>query len=417
MKYVKLVNEKEASFTRIRRRINIGDNFQSFSVDRLFLEANISDDSIINVSYLNEKPLSEPCKVVMQGHFGRNINMSFIHDKNIEPVFIGFGLMDSFLTDEEVEYYKRHQPILCRDEFTKKTLVNYGIDAYLFGCMSLVIDRKASYNSINGKYYFVDVQKEVIDNLPEKVKRNAVFLSQNIPEDEYELFADNGDTYARLRLIEYCENAKAVFTRKLHCMCPTVGMGIPTFAVGDNFSYRFGFVDALIPCFNAKTINAFDWDGIPEVEDTVELKSMLLRAGVSMIKGTPDIGTIKWIDHFFCARKRWDYCLAMKMRIKDFFGTEITPCFIIWGASAGGYTVYHCMKELFPNCQLEYIVDSYNEGIWEGKLITRPEIIKYVSTKVKIIIATLSGKDEAEKLLVKYGRVKNKDYCFIHESA
>lgn len=417
MKYAKFVNTKPVRYHDIVRMTNMGDSVQSFAVDYLFRYAGVEPNDVIQIPF-RSAVTEEPCYLVIQGHFGRQYDMDFMYNSNIHPIFIGFALKDSFLTDDEVRYFKKYEPILCRDELTKNTMVGYGVDAYLAGCLSVVFPkREKSSNDKWNKYYFVDVKKQFLELVPENIKKNAVYTSQNLYMDDVNIDSmERGNQTAWELMKEYSENAKMVITSRLHCMTPCMAMGIPTIAVGNNFSHRYSFVDAYLDSYDEEQFARFDWSTPKEKADIEEVKDLLLCVGKSMLAQNPDMDKIKRIDQFYSNRSRWIYCKGIKKDLKVIFQEAERPEYILWGASSGGFAVYEALRDLWPNQEMLAIVDSYAEGIFGGKVIQKPEeaIAKYPNAVV--IISTMSGLKSAEDLLQKRGKEKDRDYFVIHEN-
>lgn len=417
MKYAVFVNKGENDFNRIRKRINIGDNIQSMAVKRLFEYAHIAKENIMEIPYFGAEKVMKPCNLIIQGHFSRQTNMAFMHNPYINPIFIGFALMDSILLPEEIEYFKKYEPILCRDEFTQKIFERYQIEAYICGCLTLTLDRRQKEPS-NGFYFFVDVKDEFIKKIPEHVKKKAIFLTQNIEIDKAdEQTMEYGEKIAYKRVNEYRDSAKMIITSKLHCMCPCVAMGIPTLAVGNNFSYRYSFIDAFVPMLDEKNFEDYGWDSRIGINELEGMKSQLLEIGVSMLAGEPNREKIFKVHEFYLKRKRWNYCKGIKEKISVLFGKKKNPEFILWGASAGGNTVYSCIKELYPESKMIAIVDKYAKGKWEGHFIEEPIATIEKNPDAIVIISTLSGWKEADALLKSMGKKKGIMYDLIHESA
>ena len=64
----------------------------------------------------------------------------------IIPFFISFHInpiIEKYILNKNgVEYLKKHEPIGCRDLYTKSILERNGIRAYFSGCLTLTLDRK-----------------------------------------------------------------------------------------------------------------------------------------------------------------------------------------------------------------------------------------------------------------------------------
>lgn len=419
MKYAQFANMKVGEYISTVGIVNMGDNIQSFAIAKVLKEAGIAEKDIIRIPFFGERIMvDEPCSLVVQGHFGRQYDMEFMHNPYICPIFIGFALKDSVLLQEEIEYFKKYEPILCRDEFTKNALVHYGVEAYISGCLSAIFpSRNMEDGGKRDKYYFVDVKEKFIDMLPDNIRENAVITSQNIHinnMNDFSIMKEEEKT--RERLEEYKRNAKMVITSKLHCMIPCAAMGIPTIAVGDNFSYRYTFADLLIDSYDEERFRNYDWS-IPQQKPELETaKQLLLDVGISMIKQEPDMEKILMLDRMYLNRNKWNYCQGIKKQLREAFSGMEVPRYILWGAAAGGYTVYETIKELWRENEMLAIVDSFAKGVFAGQKVQKPNdaIEKYPNATV--IISTLSGRKSAEEFLQKMGKKKNIDYFVIHES-
>lgn len=417
MKYAKFVNTKLVDYNILTEMINIGDSIQSFAIDNLFEYAGIDRKSVIEIPFYGDAIVREPCYLIIQGHFGRQYDMAFVNNPDIYPIFIGFGLKDSFLLPIEVEYFKKYQPILCRDEFTKNVLSHYGIEAYISGCLTETFaKRNMDANAPRDKYYFVDIKESFQKMIPEQIRENAVFTSQNLYFEEINnSIMKWAEQKTKEKMEEYKTHAKMVITSKLHCMTPCMAMGIPTIAVGNNFSYRYSFIDTFIDAYDEKRFEEYDWS-IPQPKVDIEVvKKLLLDVGKSMIEKKPDMDKILQLDRLYSQRSKWDYCQGIKIRLREVFKDKNIPAFILWGASSGGYAVYEAIKELWPENRMMQIVDSFSSGIFEGQEVKKPDIIKRYPD-VPVIISTISGRESAEEFLKGQGRKKDQDYFIIHEN-
>lgn len=64
----------------------------------------------------------------------------------IEPCMISMHISplaaNKMLSSEGIAYFKKHQPIGCRDKGTQKLLLSKGIDSYFSACLTLTLGRK-----------------------------------------------------------------------------------------------------------------------------------------------------------------------------------------------------------------------------------------------------------------------------------
>lgn len=252
---------------------NIGDYIQSLSV-RQFIEQ--KDFILIDRERLDEYK-GEGIKLVLNGWFMHNPK-HWPPSSQITPLFVAFHLnssVDKFLlSSESLNYFKKYEPIGCRDFRTKNILEEKGVQAYFSGCMTLTLGAKKKYGQgkrVN-KVYFSDPFFRVVkspsfylynsfkifssaklinklsvalykksdlksfikacsfylsysnlfsDDLLEK----AEFIKQEIPADafhtEEEKFA-----YAENLLNMYAD-AQLVVTSRIHCALPCLALETP----------------------------------------------------------------------------------------------------------------------------------------------------------------------------------------------
>tara|TARA_B100000575_G_scaffold282459_1_gene274168 strand:+ start:11905 stop:12834 length:930 start_codon:yes stop_codon:yes gene_type:complete len=84
-------------------------------------------------------------KTIVNGWFMENPK-NWPPSKNIDPLFISFHINPSvkhnLINKESINYLKKHQPIGCRDYYTRDLLNENGINAYFSSCVTLGIERK-----------------------------------------------------------------------------------------------------------------------------------------------------------------------------------------------------------------------------------------------------------------------------------
>ncbi len=417
MKIAKFSNNISTEYNRRTGMVNMGDSIISLAIENVLDIVGADKRDAIEIPLYGKHDVSEDCLLPVCGHFGRQYDMDFMNHSNLHPIFMGFGIKDEFLTENEIEYLKKYEPILCRDEFTKDVLRKHGIEAYLFGCITLLLPDRTDREHPD-KIFFVDVKNRYKKFLPKEVLKEAVFLSQNMAyADTDKEDWKNESSYAKERLKRYAEEAKLVVTSKLHCMCPCMAMGIPTIALGENFSYRYGFIDAFVDAYNEDMIAEIDWNHISL--NTVlkkRIKPLMTDIVQSVFNGTPDIEKIKQLDVFYSNRNRWDYFCEIGKKVKSFFGLDNSKDYIIWGASSGGYAMYAYICRTIKEANLVGIADSYAEGSFGGLKIRKPEEVLKTYPNTKIIVSTISGRESAEEYLNYIGKKENIDYVFLHES-
>ena len=149
----------------------------------------------------------------------------------IIPVFLGLSIMSDNISDEEIAYLRRYEPIGCRDYYTMNILRQKNIMSYMGGCVTALLPR---LDEIKGEQiYMIDVPKKFYKHIPEEILKNAKITSQILE------LSDCPIDDAKNRLRELAENAKLVITTRLHSALPSTALGIPVVLMKEHFSFRF----------------------------------------------------------------------------------------------------------------------------------------------------------------------------------
>ena len=124
---------------------NIGDYIQTKAVIDILNRQNIK---ILEREKLNSYN-GPPIKIIINGWFMENPK-NWPPSNKINPLFISFhinpSIVKTFINNQSIEYFKKHEPIGCRDYFTRDLLVKNGINAYFSSCVTLGIEREKYLN-------------------------------------------------------------------------------------------------------------------------------------------------------------------------------------------------------------------------------------------------------------------------------
>lgn len=268
--------------------INIGDYIQALASSQFYPKI----DGFIQREELKEYT-GEKVVIIMNGWYMHN-PVHWPPSDSIIPLFVAFhintSVKEQMLSDESIQYLKKHEPIGCRDLFTVDCLKSKGIDAYFSGCMTLTLGHKYKSATRNDKIYFVDpyvlVNRNPLSFLPKmpyllkklkKISRiskkwyggltvqgivkstlflqtysqlfdeellvSSEFVSQagvsGWPKDDEVLLNKAED------LVKKFSKAGLVITSRIHCALPCLGMETPVlFTTAKNMSEfsacRFG---------------------------------------------------------------------------------------------------------------------------------------------------------------------------------
>ena len=265
----------------VNDNVNIGDYIQALA-SRQFVG---NTDIFIERETELKSYCSELVKMIMNGWYTNN-PQNFPPSELIKPLFVAFNIskqgVPDMLRPECIEYYKKFEPIGCRDMNTMQMLQEKGVDAYFSGCMTLTLGKTYYSDEKEEKYYVVDpyFRKSNIRKHPMIALRFAASFIMNystiksiskkrggkcikdywqdgifftayskvvskdiLSEAEYinqynlqihKDYPSNEDKmmYAE-ELVKKYAKAKLVVTSRIHCALPCIGLGTPVLFVNN----------------------------------------------------------------------------------------------------------------------------------------------------------------------------------------
>ena len=247
---------------------NLGDQIQSFAAEQYLpaVDARFDRDSLASASADVKHVL------IMNGWFSHSPRECFPPSEAIVPVFVGFHIADDaktqahFLSPSSIEYFKRYEPIGCRDIRTTEMLAERGVDAYCSKCLTLTFPPRAA-GRIRDKVALVDAAGLP---LPRFIRRGAVRLSHIVSGTCSD---DTKRAMARRLLDFYRDEARLVITTRLHCALPCIAMRVPVVFFGNPRDYRLSILSDLnVPLYEYRTggivqrFTGWTLRGIPHVD-------------------------------------------------------------------------------------------------------------------------------------------------------
>tara|TARA_B110000467_G_C18333970_1_gene495788 strand:- start:393 stop:1247 length:855 start_codon:yes stop_codon:yes gene_type:complete len=199
---------------------NIGDDIQTLAAINFLNKKGVKDFSLINRESLDNYD-GEPINVIMNGWF-LHASKRFPPSSKINPIFLSFHVQKDCLdlVKNNKFYFKKHEPIGCRDQATVDLFIKHGIDAYFTGCLTLFFD---PVNNNDGKKYLVDVNSSCT-YIPDININLELFDDFEIVEHDTFLSNQKIDITDRLELAQSFLNkyssADLVVTTRLHCALP-----------------------------------------------------------------------------------------------------------------------------------------------------------------------------------------------------
>lgn len=251
--------------------LNIGDYIQSLAAKQFLNESNpvlISREDL-------HKYDGEQVKMIMNGWYTMN-GENFPPTEKITPLLVSHHINklvhSHFKKEEVVHFYKKNEPVGCRDHFTLEFLESLGVKCYYTGCLTLTLAEKYYSEKKNDTIYFVDPRykrsrglsgqlarlyllltkfntistirsrylrsnkkkswKKSIDFyrsfsqiFEDEVLRKAVYIKHYLPAKQFkndeEIFAHGED------LLHKYASAKYVVSTRIHCALPSLAVGTP----------------------------------------------------------------------------------------------------------------------------------------------------------------------------------------------
>lgn len=302
MKYGRILFSREFVSPTV---CNAGDIAQTFAIDIIYQKMGIQPDQIVNITleelgtYRGEKLL-----LPIDGYFRYSReNPAFPTSDDIIPVFLGvYSTSAQYLKARE--FWKRNEPIGCRDEATFTAMKKRGYDAYLTGCMTMLFPKRTK-EPTEPKVFVVDAYPKINDYIPESLRPYLEYIAHDIPvnpEDDHVQVGLACEEKAKAYYSRYYHEATLVITSRLHCAAPCIAMGIPTVVVKDGYDERFGWLDKFIHLYSEDEFENIDWN--PEPPDIEAHKERLFSFASSMIRQNPDKPVIEDIHSFYMNRDR-----------------------------------------------------------------------------------------------------------------
>lgn len=283
----------------VNDKINIGDYIQAVAAKQF-----IGDKYIfIERETQLRKYAGESVKIIMNGWFMDNPD-EFPPSDKIIPLFVAFHInklgLPGLVRKECIEYYKKYEPIGCRDTNTVKILKEKGVNAYFSGCLTLTLGLKYKSKEKDDKYYFVDpfflkinlfkhplllirtiyslIRKwKIIKEINKKdgnnllmsglfysiysraFTDNVMLKSEFINQYNYDIQKKYRNDDEKLKyaenLIQKYSKAKMVITSRIHCALPCLGLETPVVFITYN-----GIGDDRLSGLNEFFKNIILWD-------------------------------------------------------------------------------------------------------------------------------------------------------------
>lgn len=388
---------KYANFDFKARGVNnIGDQIQILAIDYVYSTMGIKPDDIVYLDYrhvsdYNGEYVILPIALPMIDYLPHGFADRF--SEHIIPVFLGLTMIKQTLSKEEVEYLKKWSPIGCRDEYTLNIMRKYGIISYLHGCVSVTLPRRRP-----GKYekvYIVDVDPCLAEKIPAEIKENAEYRIHSRTD-----IMDDPKAAALEQYNEYKNNARLVITSRLHCAIPCIAAGIPVIILKTQISFRFSWLDKLLPIYTPDDVDSIDWS--PKTLDIRDHQQRTLKLTVDRIEREYNkYKDIFDLSYYYEDRVRHEYIIDSCKSIVDYLNRNWKEKggaykYSIWGLHQAAEWIVDYISDHYPNAVLCHVYDSFRKEVFRGIMSVHPEEIKDHMDETVLVTASGPEKDALE---------------------
>lgn len=240
---------------------NIGDYVQSIAAKQYLPKV----DSLINRDKMNLYD-EDNVKMIMNGWYMGNAE-NWPPSDLIDPLFVSIHInstvKEALTSPQSIAYFKKHEPIGCRDVYTMNLLKAKGVEAYFSGCLTLTLAKTYKRETVSDEILIIDplfhclTIKEMIVN-PKKMAKRIVtgrvgeynlrskilkefftkeLLEQaiHIPQMTSTIGIEDSFSKANQFLLRL-SRAKLVITSRIHTALPCLAMGTPVIFLNGGFS-------------------------------------------------------------------------------------------------------------------------------------------------------------------------------------
>ena len=262
---------------------NLGDHMQIIANLNLLNRYNIKPEIFIDrdneIKSIPTYKKDKQILLVMNGWHKTNC-IEWIPNRQIIPVFISFHIRlhqcPLLIDDCSIDYYKKYEPIGCRDMYTEELLKKHNIKTFISNCLTLTFPTRDK--GIYNKIFISSRCKTILQYLPVEIVNNSEFINHYSDTTDFDTNMNN----ARLLLENYKNNAKLVVTTFLHCALPCLAMGIPVIVlypdslleISKSDDERFSSLSKIIKIYKYNEINIINWN--PPIVDIDNIKKNIL---------------------------------------------------------------------------------------------------------------------------------------------
>ena len=202
---------------------NIGDDIQTLAAINFLKSKNITEFTYVSQCEMSEYDGDE-IYLIMNGWFMHDLS-TFPPSEKIIPIFISFHVAKPQLVTDNLEYFKKHEPIGCRDESTVTLFEHNNIKGYFTGCLTTTFNKSDKIKS--SKKYLFDINNDLAPGL----------MNGNINLSDFEGFEEMTCHCAKInhtveermaagrKMLDLYATADIIITSRLHVALPCRSLG------------------------------------------------------------------------------------------------------------------------------------------------------------------------------------------------
>ena len=280
---------------------NIGDYVQTKAVIDLVGSKNIKILDRESLDKYNDNII----QTIINGWFMESPE-NWPPSEKIKPLFISFHINPSIetelLKDESIKYFKSHEPVGCRDIYTRDILLEKGVNAYYSSCITTTVDRKNYLKSktqaegiiVIGAFDrlkpTLDYKSSVklllsifkypfkkIDYTLKLSKFNRHLKNQNFKIKRYSqlnkrpIKSHNEGLTLASEMLEKIAESEVMITSRIHAALPALAMGLKVIFIDQgldhvNHKHRLSGLINYFTRVNLKDFFMINLDNIPAME-------------------------------------------------------------------------------------------------------------------------------------------------------
>lgn len=366
--------------------LNIGDAAEYMVIEQLYQSLGIQSEDMIKialpelVTYRGET-LIVAFNIALDSYVGYN-NILENLSPDIIPVFLGMSFTDTNFSQKQIDCLKEYAPIGCRDERSYLCMKSLRIPCYLNGCMASVLKIvEEPISKINKKFLFVDVPITVLNYVPKEIRKDIVFLKQEIyckKSDVPSAFIPS--EWAKQILAYYNSKPKLIVTSRFHGAVLALAKDIPTIITLENYTFRFSWLGNYSPIYTEDTYSEIEWE-LPQVNHDV-IREQLLTVAKQRIQETinkfytlltlTDMQRRKESKHEEESQNQVLYYQKVWKEIQTTWSPEKEYTYGFWGVNENTKKLFGLIKKHYPKAKLVDVYDMFKPISFEGIISKHP---------------------------------------------